>query len=158
MNNTTIVSIIAIIVIAIVGFMLFGSSPEVSPGDTTVTESAIPSTGQTTQVPKPATKTTTSVSPTMTKDGYYLVSYLNSGFSPRTLDIVRGKSVRFLNNSTRSMRIVSADTTNNSVYQALNQSKTVGKGGAYDFTFNEAGTYDYMNYNNSADRGTITVR
>ena len=56
------------------------------------------------------------------------------------------------------MRIGTSDTTNNSVYQALNQPKTVGKGSYYDYNFVSPGVYEYLNLNNTADKGTITVK
>ena len=90
--------------------------------------------------------------------GVYVISYVNSGFYPGTLEVSRGASVRFINNSTKAMRVTSADTTNNPLYQTLNQPKTVGKGGYYDYNFVTPGVYAYTNSLNTADTGTITVK
>lgn len=109
----------------------------------------------------PAQKTapkaaTTDVS--ITTEGIYVVTYKPTGFTPNTLEISTGKSVRFLNNSGKAMRIVSMDTSGSPVYSALSQSKTVGQGGVYEYSFIYEGTYVYQNINNPADQGTIVVK
>ena len=88
------------------------------------------------------------------KNGMYIVSYENSGFQPKTLDIKPRSSVRFVNDSSKALRVASTDTT---VSQTLSQPKTVGKGGYYDYTFNDIGVYPFANMNNTADRGVVTV-
>ena len=102
-------------------------------------------------------KTTTSA-PVILKDGSYLVSYTNRGFSPSTLTIKAGKSVHFVNNSSKAMSLTTTDTTNSQVFAEFNQGKTVGQGGFYDFTFLSVGTWGYMNRNNAIDKGTIIVQ
>lgn len=108
---------------------------------------------------KPAqTQTTSSATPTpVIQNGVYVVTYTRSGFSPNILEISTGKSVRFVNNSDKAMRIFSNDISN-SVYTTLNSSKTVGKGGYYDFTFLHKGNWGYHNQNNSADTGLVIVK
>lgn len=101
-----------------------------------------------------APKTTT---PTILKDGSYLVSYTSTGFSPRTLTIRAGKSVHFSNVSSKAMSITTTEP-NSTLYREFNQSKTVGRGGSFDYTFLTPGTWNYMNRNNPADRGTIVVQ
>ncbi|MBI5400722.1 MAG: cupredoxin domain-containing protein [Candidatus Yonathbacteria bacterium] len=157
--------ILAIIAIGLaigVGFF-FGKKSAVAPevpvngvaeqATTTVVSIAatkIPAMGTT----KPATVST----PTIMKDGSYLVSYASTGFSPKTLTIKKGKSVHFVNNSNKAMSLTTTDTTNNQVYTEFNQGSTVGRGGSYDFTFLTAGTWGYMNRNNQTDRGTVVVQ
>lgn len=109
---------------------------------------------------KTATKTTSvtvATTPSMMPDGSYLVSYTASGFVPPVIEIARGKSVHFVNDSNKAMSIASQEP-NSQVYSELNQGKTVGKGGTYDFTFLTAGTWKYMNRNNSLDTGVIIVK
>ena len=121
-----------------------------------LTNNVATTTPKTSAVKSTAPKSTVTT-PTISKDGYYLISYGATGFSPKVLTVTRGKSVRFTNNSSNAMRIVGADV-NNPASQAINQSKTVGRGGTYDYTFNEAGTFNYMNYNKTIDQGTIVVK
>jgi plastocyanin len=93
----------------------------------------------------------------MTKDGAYIVSYTNAGFSPKTVTIKVGKAVHFVNNSSKAMSVTTT-TTQNQVQSELNQGKTVGQGGTYDFTFTAPGTWVYMNRNAQTDYGTIIVQ
>lgn len=103
-----------------------------------------------------APKTTTSM-PAIAKDGSYLVYYTNKGFSPSPLTIKVGKSVRFVNNSSKAMSLTST-SVDSQAQSEFNQEKTVGQGGVYDFTFMSAGTWGYMNRNNKADLGTVIVQ
>lgn len=96
--------------------------------------------------------------PVITKNGTYIVSYESSGFKPDTIEIKRGTPVRFVNNSTKSLRVASTDTTNNPIFQAFSQPKTMGKGGIFEYTFNDVGTYYYTNQFNSAAKGTVVVK
>lgn len=122
------------------------------------TQNVATSSAQEKPVTLPAKRAPAPSSPVIvTKDGFYVVSYENLGFNPKNLEISRGRSVRFVNNSHKAMRIGSTDTTA-PASQLLSQPKSVGKGGTYDYTFNEAGTYKYANQNNTADAGTIVVK
>lgn len=103
-------------------------------------------------------KATTSVSPTMMKDGSYIVYYTARGFNPKFLSIKKGKAVHFINSSNKAMRIATTDKTNSQAYSELNQTKTVGRGGTYDFTFLASGIWGYMNSNNPTDTGMIVVQ
>jgi len=96
--------------------------------------------------------------PRVASDGTYLIYYLPSGFSPKTLEIAVGKSVRFVNNSGKAMRVSSTDPSNNPVFNSFNQSKTVGQGGTYEYTFTDRGSFTYANYNNPADSGAVVVK
>ncbi len=95
--------------------------------------------------------------PTILKNGEYLVTYMNSGFVPKTLTIKRGTGVRFFNYSTRAMSIIAVDQ-NSQTYRTLNQEQSVGKGSYYDFSFVNPGIWVYTNRNNNVDRGTIIVQ
>lgn len=116
-----------------------------------------------TTVTIPVKKTTSIISaPKMTsvtilKDGSYLVSYTDRGFVPSSLEIKTGKSVHFVNNSNKAMSLTTTDP-DNQVYGEFNQSKTVGKGGIYDFTFLQPGLWNYVNRNNQGDKGVVVVK
>lgn len=154
-----ILAIIAIVLAVWIGFF-FGKkaavAPEVPVNGVSEQSTATPAPTTTTAMATP--KTTTAVAPVMTKDGSYLVSYTNRGFSPSTLTIKVGKSVHFANNSSKAMSLTSTDTTNSQIYSEFNQEKTVGQGGSYDFTFLSAGVWGYMNRNNQGDRGIVIVK
>ena len=167
--------IIIAVLVAVIVYLGFWANKESAnaPADeqkTTVpmtTTSVAPTSAKNTPVKKPATTVrsvtpakTTSVSvattPSITKDGSYLVSYTATGFIPPVIEIKAGKSVRFVNDSNKAMSITSQEP-NSQVYGELNQGKTVGRGGTYDFTFLTAGTWKYMNRNNSLDTGVVVV-
>lgn len=87
----------------------------------------------------------------------YAVTYTNNGFSPQKLRIPVAKSVRFINNSDRSMYIVSAASPSGIALTELNQGRSVGRDGFYDYTFNKKGDFIYYNFNNREDVGLVTV-
>lgn len=155
--------IIGVVVVVAVGYYLFQSQKVVAPVQNDLTQSGISTstsdstnkTGTTKAAVTSTTKTGTSL-PAMTKEGYYLISYTDKGFVPKTLEIKAGKSVRFVNNASKAMRIFADDKTS-SLYSEMNQSKTVGRGGIYDFTFVSAGTWAYHNENNPVDKGVVIV-
>lgn len=155
--------IIGVVVVVAVGYYLFQGQKVVAPVQNDLTQSGISTstsdstnkTGTTKSAVTSTTKTGTSL-PAMTKEGYYLISYTDKGFVPKTLEIKAGKSVRFVNNASKAMRIFADDKTS-SLYSEMNQSKTVGRGGIYDFTFVSAGTWAYHNENNPVDKGVVIV-
>lgn len=106
--------------------------------------------------PKTVSKTTVSTPPAILKDGSYLVTYSQTGFFPQRIDIKRGQSVHFLNSSDKAMNIVATEQ-GSLIYGELNQGKSVGRGGTYDFTFLKTGAWTYMNRNVPADSGVIIV-
>lgn len=158
--------IVIIVVLAIYGAFLWGKR---SPVGTEVNEAPQgenheqATTATTTPVVTPVKKTTTTptapkmTSVTILKDGSYLVSYTDRGFIPATLEIKTGKSVHFVNNSNKAMSLTTTEP-NSQIYGEFNQGKTVGKGGVYDFTFLNAGSWSYMNRNNQGDRGVVMVK
>ncbi len=165
MNKKYIIVAIVVLIASWVGFS-FGKKSAVAPEleEYSKTEIVATTTSPTTATPVKKTtvtatsNTATGASSVIAKDGSYLVYYTSSGFSPATLTIKKGKSVRFINTSNKAMSITTTDMTNSQVYSELNQSKTVGSGGTYDFTFLTAGTWGYTNRNNVADKGVVVVQ
>lgn len=169
--------IIGLVIIAVVVFIGFWAGKEkvIAPADnqngvvpstatqkpvSSSTVKTVPKKPVTTVQSKTPTKTTSvtvATTPSVLPDGSYLVTYTASGFVPPVIEIKPGKSVHFVNNSNKAMRIASQEP-NSQVYGELNQGKTVGKGGTYDFTFLQAGEWKYMNRSNSIDTGVIVVK
>lgn len=90
------------------------------------------------------------------RDGVYVVQYTDNGFVPRELQIPKGKSVRFINVSSKGMRVYS-DITSDPKFVELNEAKTIGKGGTYTFSFVIEGLWAYHNEVNSAHGANIIV-
>lgn len=163
LSNKTSIVVITIALLGIGYLFLSGSKDadnsltgETATSTETVATTSTNKSGTTTTVPPKKATTTAPKAASMTPDGLYIISYTNSGFSPATLTIKKGKGVRFINNSDKAMRVF-ADDKNSQIFGSLSQSKTVGRGGTYDFTFTQAGNWAYHNANNTADRGTVLV-
>jgi plastocyanin len=93
----------------------------------------------------------------MTPEGYYVIRYTASGFSPAMLEVSKGKSVRFINDSSDALSIAPADTVNQP-YATFDQTKSIGKGGTYNYTFTTTGSYTYYNLNNKTHIGVVTAK
>ncbi|MFA7216586.1 MAG: hypothetical protein WC095_01235 [Candidatus Paceibacterota bacterium] len=89
-------------------------------------------------------------------DGIYVVKYTDEGFVPSNLQIPRGKSIRFINNSSKGMR-VSSDEKASPTFSELTQSETVGKGSTYTFSFVKEGLWVYYNGAIPSHRGSVVV-
>src|SRR3989344_1035381 len=82
----------------------------------------------------------------------YTVSYKNGVFSPTNLRIHAGDTVRFKNESLFSLRILSDS------YLGFDSVCEVPQGSFFSFTFAAKGIFDYHNYSNAEEKGTIIVR
>ncbi|OHA83019.1 MAG: hypothetical protein A2937_02325 [Candidatus Yonathbacteria bacterium RIFCSPLOWO2_01_FULL_47_33b] len=166
MNKKYIIAVI-VAVVALYGAFWFGKRAAIAPEEqgnvpngteqATTTPTPVAKVTQTTTSAPKTTTTKSESAPTMTKSGAYLVSYTDSGFVPAKLEIARGKSVHFVNNSNKAMSLTTVDQ-NSQVYREFNQTVSVGRGGTYDFTFLTAGTWWYVNRNSQKELGTIIVK
>jgi plastocyanin len=86
------------------------------------------------------------------------VTYTNSGFSPRTITINRGQTVRFVNNSSRNMWVASDPHPTHTIYPEFDSKRGVVSGSHYEFTFNRVGTWNYHDHLNASMTGTVIVR
>ena len=85
----------------------------------------------------------------------YTVSYKSGVFSPTNLRIHAGDTVRFKNESIFPIRVVSGP---DSSLVGLDSVGDVPQGSYFSFTFAAKGIFDYHNYKNSKEIGTIIVR
>lgn len=154
MNKKYIIGILVIVVAVWAGFY-FGKKAAVAPSAPDSAALGVATTTGTAGM-KTGVRSSTTNAPVLTKTGAYLVSYTGYGFSPSKLTIKRGKSVHFVNNSSKAMSLTAVDQMSQ-IYRELNQEQSVGLGGSYDFTFLTPGTWDYMNRNSQTNRGTIIV-
>ncbi len=157
-NSTLILVLVAILVL--VGYFYLKNRQSVSTDNMngTTTQEVL---GNGTQNEVPVRVSTSpanekvEVLPSVTPDGIYLVYYSKDGFSPNVLQIRKGASVRFVNKSDEAMRVFSTNTEY--IFSQLNQPKTVGKDGTYDFTFTQDGIWTYTNHNNPVHNASILV-
>lgn len=135
-------------------------SLHVRPATSTDVESAplLPTTFPT-NIPAPAPTDYTDAQ----KGFQYLVSYTMAGFSPPSLSVNKGETVRFTNNAPTAVRIVaesgsSYPGSSDCGTSALDSCKEIAHGEYWEFTFNDTGTWTYVNPLDTSKRGTITVK
>src|SRR3989344_1164927 len=75
----------------------------------------------------------------------YLVSYINSGFTPTTLVVNKGETVRFTNNTSAPLQLTLAGA----------QPPVLDRGEYFEYTFTGSGTF---NYSDGSGTGSVTVQ
>lgn len=128
-----------------------GMMPSDQSGQATTSTTGTPAT-------KPTTPAAAATTPARAKDGTYLITYTNAGFSPATLEIPRGSSVRWTDNSTSGLRVHTTDLIDRAPTNVMNQSATIKKGQTYSFTFSTPSVYGYMNQNTPEHKAVIVVK
>jgi len=100
-----------------------------------------------------------------------IVTYTDAGFSPKTVNLGLGDSVKFVNNSSKKMWIASDPHPVHTGYDgttvqehcatgaipSFDECTAVSKGGTYTFTFGKVGSWGYHNHSSHDDTGTIVV-
>lgn len=97
-------------------------------------------------------------SPTGTTMASVEVDYTATGFSPATVTVKKGTTVKFINKSDGQMEVASNPHPIHTDYPGFDQYKSAQKGQMeYDFTFEKVGTWGYHNHLNPTDTGTVVV-
>lgn len=102
-----------------------------------------------------------------------LITLTDEGFSPNTVTVSVGDTVRFLNQSSRGMWIGADEHPTHTEYdgtstrehcadgQAINgtfdQCSQVPVGEMWEYTFTKAGTFGYHNHVGASSKGTVVV-
>lgn len=102
------------------------------------------------------------------------VTYTDQGFSPKSVSVAVGSSVKFVNNSTHKMWVASDAHPTHAKYDGTSTSQhcvsgsttggtfdectAVAPGTVYTFTFSEAGSFTYHNHVQASDSGIVTVK
>lgn len=87
------------------------------------------------------------------------VNYTGSGFSPNTVTINAGDTVRFVNTGqTAAVWPASNPHPIHTDAPGFDARRPLDTGGSYSFTFTRAGTFGYHNHLNLAQTGTVVVR
>lgn len=87
-----------------------------------------------------------------------IVNYTDSGFSPSSLEIKKGQTVQFVNQSAGGMWVGSGPHPTHTAYPEFDAKKSVPSGGVYEFTFDKIGEWKYHNHIGPGKTGTIIVR
>jgi hypothetical protein len=157
MNNKNLVLIVVAIALIVLGFYYY-KTPVANDIvlDENMTDEMIDNTQVNNNTIKPVPISPSGEILPSIEDGKYLIYYFTDGFSPNTLQIKKGQSVRFINKSDSAMRVY-ASNQDFSIYREFNQGQSVGEDGIYEYTFNEVGIWPYYNYNEQSNMGNILV-
>jgi plastocyanin len=166
----TALALIVVVVVVIAGYFLFATktqapvtTQDVNPGNSAPTETATPN-------PTGTTTTTTSINTTVTATAAktVTVTYNGSTFSPASVTIKKGDSVKFVDTSSSPMWIASNPHPTHQGYSGTTASQhcpdTTGTafdqcsaGSSYTFTFQKVGSWGYHNHANHSVTGTVVV-
>ena len=135
--NKSLWIIIAIVILAIIGYFLYSKTTPLNPVD---------------QTQNPAATNPTTIQNTNT------VNYSDSGFSPASLTVKVGDSVTWTNNSGKMMWVASNPHPTHSDYPGFDELTGVSSGASYSFTFTKTGNWSYHNHLKARDLGVITVQ
>lgn len=147
----TVILVVVAIALAAIGWMVLGSNSDPEPAsDTASTQPA-----QTEEVDQAAPNDSGDDS---TLGATHTVTYTNDGFSPATLTINQGDTVKFVNQSNRDFQPASNDHPEHTLYPGFDAGDEIDPGGSYEFTFERVGTWGYHNHELEGHTGTIVVR
>ena len=85
------------------------------------------------------------------------ISYDGSKFSPATVNIKVGDTVKFVNQSSLAMWVGSDPHPSHSDLPGFDSKASVGKGASYSYKFTTAGTFGYHNHLYPNQEGTVVV-
>ena len=96
------------------------------------------------------------------------VTYTENGFIPTSVEIQKGESVEFKNESGESVWVASAMHPTHAVYpqksegdclgSSFDACKAVESGSSWTFTFTEVGSWNYHNHVQASHWGTVVVK
>jgi len=153
--------LLVVLMILFVGILLCGcTSQPATPPATTVAPTAAPTAMETTVVPTPvATNVTpapvnTTAKPTATPTPQIVVTIKMTNYNTvdptGTVVVNKGTKVVWVNEMMARENIIKVE--------GLFTSGVLNKGDSFSYTFDKAGTYDWISTTNGAFKGTITVQ
>lgn len=154
------------VVIIVIGLILVflgawpGAKPQSSTNPTSPSGVRVPP-------PQPA-PTASDTTAARSSDTFQLVvSYVNSGFEPKSTTIQAGDTVRFTNNSTGELWVAAAAPDSGERYPGTSACGTTSEldscaalqpGQFWEFTFSQTGTWEFLNNFDTSDTASITVQ
>ena len=120
------------------------------------------------RIPPPAPALTASemIAAQSPKGFQLLISYVNTGFEPKTTTVHAGDTVRFTNNSTEALWVASVGTGGSQIYpgtstcggSAFDSCGPLQPGQYWQLTFTKKGTWKFLNNLDKSNAGVITVQ
>lgn len=96
-----------------------------------------------------------------------IITFTDAGYSPSSVTIKKGQTVRYVNNSNTGTWPASANHPSHTVYPQKSATDCLGSsfdachnlkpGESWEFTFTEVGTWGYHDHSNAKFRGTVVV-
>lgn len=157
MNNKVILWALVVLVVILGGYFLFSDNT-----DDAGTETPAPSPAQA-PAPSPAPSETPSPTPapaptpTSTQPQIHEISMTDTGYSPSTLTIKNGDTVKFTNNGTKANWPASAPHPTHTDYPEFDPKQEIAVGQSWSFTFTKTGTWRFHDHLNATRFGSITV-
>lgn len=169
MNSKTLYSIIAIVIILIVGaFVYMQSTDETSEqanNETTnqkSTETSPDSTDSTPQTPTPGTNSDGTFSGetdvTNVDVAVYDIAFDGKAYTPANVTIKNGDIVRFKNNSDEAFWPASARHPDHLEYPEFDPKNGVAAGGNWEFKFTKTGKWGFHDHLTPSAFGSVTVQ
>ena len=151
--------LLVVLMILFVGILLCGCTSQSATPPATVAPTAAPTALVTTVVPPVATNVTpapvnTTAKPTATPTPQIVVTIKMTNYNTvdpaGTVVVKKGTKVVWENQMMARENIIRVE--------GLFESGAIYTGGTFSYTFDKAGTYDWMSTSNGAFKGTITVQ
>lgn len=160
------------IAIIIAGISLAGGKPsDKNKADTVAVETAansqtaavVESAGTGTEAAAPAAGAAGAATPNTTE-----IDYTNDGFTPNSVTIKAGDTIKFINKSIETMWVGSNSHPSHTFYSGTKLREhcpdtagtafdQCGTGNEYSFTFTKAGSWNYHNHRDAGMEGTVVV-
>tara|TARA_B100000745_G_scaffold222018_1_gene148074 strand:+ start:377 stop:1168 length:792 start_codon:yes stop_codon:yes gene_type:complete len=86
------------------------------------------------------------------------ITYTDEGFSPSTVEVSSGDTVRFVNKSSRPMWVASDNHPTHTILPTFDQFGTSAVGESYQYTFTQPGEWKYHDHVNASEVGVVIVR
>jgi plastocyanin len=147
MKAPAIIAVVLVLVIGVAILLLRGdrTAPDATPG--------IDSGGTVT----PSSSTTETEQPNANEQ-LIVVTFTNNGFSPARIEINRGGTVTFRNESAGQMWVASDPHPTHTGLPSLDSKRGILPGATYAFTFSRSGNWGYHNHLDPSQTGVVTVR
>lgn len=85
------------------------------------------------------------------------VSYMDSGYNPKTITVKKGTAVTFKNESKTGMWTASGVHPTHQLLPGFDALKSSATGGTYTYTFTKTGSWQYHNHVKPTDTGVVVV-